>query len=124
MTFCGLSEKKGIEVSYNPEHKIDLKFKMTGQERWSRARTLGWYYETPQIKKRIEEFKMLKTGRLSYQQKTKIMDTDKFEGAYSVQRWANIQNMKEASRVINILTNAGVKNTDEIESKSLSFFSQ
>lgn len=97
---------------------------MTDQERWSRARTLGWYYETPQIKKRIEEFKMLKTGRLSYQQKTKIMDTDKFEGAYSVQRWANIQNMKEASRVINILTNAGVKNTDEIESKSLSFFSQ
>ena len=46
-----------IEIDYNPKHKIDLKFRMKGQQKWSRAKTLGWYYETKQIKRKIEMYR-------------------------------------------------------------------
>lgn len=122
--FIQNAEKKNIEVSYNPEHKIDLKFRMQGQEKWSRAKTLGWYYETPQIKRRIEQYKYFKQGEYGRKQKTKIIDTssEKIQSSKGLQRWANIQNMKEASRVINILTNQGISSTDEIENKAISNF--
>lgn len=115
---------KGIEVSYNPEHKIDLKFRMQGQEKWSRSRTLGWYYETPQIRKRIEQYKLFKTGRSVKRQNTKIIDTslEKFQSFKGLERWADIQNMKESSRVINILTDLGIQSTSEIEDRSVSGF--
>lgn len=114
--------EKNIEVVYNPEHKIDLKFRMDGQQKWSRARTLGWYYETPQIKKRIEQYKLFRSGEYGRRQRTRIIDTstEKMRSNKGLERWANIQNMKEASRVINILTSQGLNNTDEIEGKSIS----
>lgn len=117
---------KGIEVSYNPEHKINLKFRMQGQEKWSRAKTLGWYYETPQIKKRIDNYKLLKSGQFSKRQRTKIIDTsaEKFQSSKGLERWANIRNMKEASRVINILTNLGIQSISEIEDRSVLGFNQ
>jgi len=61
----------GIEVDYNPSHKIDLKFRMKGQQKWSRAKTLGWYYESKQIARRIDMYK----GVLNYQPRTKIIRT-------------------------------------------------
>ena len=63
---------KNVEVVYNPTHKIDLKFRLQGQQRFTRAKTLGWYYETRQIKRRIEMFH----GIISYTPKTKIIATD------------------------------------------------
>lgn len=124
--FLQMVRDKGIEVSYNPEHKIDLKFRMQGQEKWSRARTLGWYYETPQIKKRIEQYKLFRNGEFGRRQRTKIIDTslEKFQSSKGLERWADIQNMKEASRVINIHTNMGIESTSEIENKSISEFNE
>ncbi len=124
--FIQNAKNKGIEVSYNPEHKIDLKFRMQGQEKWSRAKTLGWYYETPQIKRRIEQYNYFKQGEYGRRQKTKIIDTssDKIQSSKGLERWANIQNMKEASRVINILTSQGLSSTDEIENKAISNFTE
>ena len=100
--FLEICKAHNIEVVYNPEHKIDLKFRMDGQQRFTRARTLGWYYETKQIKKRIDLYQ----NELIYQPKTAIIDTtqQRFLDSYGLNRWAEIQNMKEASRVINVLT--------------------
>ena len=58
----------GVIVDYNPDHKIDLKFMLAEQKernprvRFIRARTLGGYYETETIKKRIAQF----VGGMSY----------------------------------------------------------
>lgn len=52
----------GVLVEYNPDHKIDLKFMLAEQKernpraKMTRARTLGWYYETRQIKDRIAQY--------------------------------------------------------------------
>ncbi len=52
----------GVLVEYNPDHKIDLKFMLAEQKernpraKFTRSRTLGWYYETEQIKGRIAQY--------------------------------------------------------------------
>ena len=52
----------GILVEYNPDHKIDLKFMLAEQKKnnprakMTRSKTLGWYYETEQIKRRIAQY--------------------------------------------------------------------
>ncbi len=57
----------GILVDYNPEHKIDLKFMLVAQKernpraRFTRAKTLGWFYESKQIARRIETYKYMTT---------------------------------------------------------------
>lgn len=117
---------KGIEVNYNPEHKIDLKFRMEGQQKWSRARTLGWYYETPQLRKRISEYQSFIMGQALRSGKTKIIQTSdgRFGDIKGLERWAEIQNMKEASRVINILTEQGVDSIDDIEKTAILDFGE
>ncbi|MBQ1694949.1 MAG: relaxase/mobilization nuclease domain-containing protein, partial [Bacteroidales bacterium] len=63
-----------ILVQYNPEYKIDLKFMLAEQlernprAKYTRSRTLGWFYETPQIKSRIAMCR----GEMTYTPKTKI----------------------------------------------------
>lgn len=120
--FLEKCKQNNIEVKYNPEHKVDLKFRIEGQEKFSRAKTLGWYYETPQIKKRIENFKHHKEMMISYNLKTKIIDTntEKFQESKGLERWADIQNMKEASRVIDILTQYNIESTSEVKPKAIS----
>ncbi|MCM1228477.1 MAG: relaxase/mobilization nuclease domain-containing protein, partial [Clostridium sp.] len=102
----------GIEVVYNPEHVIDLKFRLDGQKKFTRSRTLGWFYESKQITRRIAMYK----GIINYTPKTKIIrtDTDKMQNSYGLRRWADLQNMKEASRVINILTKYGIENNSAL----------
>ncbi len=64
----------GILVEYNPDHKIDLKFMLAEQKehnpraKMTRAKTLGWFYETEQIKGRIAQYK----GVMAYVPRTKV----------------------------------------------------
>lgn len=119
-TFDDFLEKckvNNIEVVYNPNHKIDLKFRLDGQKKFTRAKTIGWYYETPQITKRIANFKRHREQSISYTPRTKIIDTssEKFQEAKGLERWADIQNMKEAARVIDILTQYKIESTDAVQ---------
>ncbi|MDE6834646.1 MAG: relaxase/mobilization nuclease domain-containing protein [Ruminococcus sp.] len=109
-----------IEVVYNPEHVIDLKFRLDGQKRFARARTLGWYYESKQIARRIAMYK----GVMSYTPKTDIIRTDKMQFSSGLERWADIKNMQEASRVINILTKYKIENNEHLESVALTDYSK
>ena len=109
--------ERNIECVYDPDKVIDLKFRMKGQERFTRARSLGWYYETEQIKKRID----LCHREFVYRPRTKIIDTTqgKFLDSYGLNRWAEIQNMKEASRVINVLTKLHAESQKQLETAAL-----
>lgn len=111
--FLQVCKAHHIEAVYNPEHKIDLKFRMDGQQKFSRAKTLGWYYETEQIKKRID----LYHSEFVYHPRTRIIDTGqhKFIDSFGLNRWAEIQNMKEASRVINVLTKYQAETEGQLE---------
>lgn len=113
--FLRICKKRGIEVVYNPEHVIDLKFKLTGQKKFTRSRTLGWYYETKQIIKRIE----LYNGIIRNNEKSNLIDTqtEKMQNSSALQHWAEIENMKRTAKALNQLTEYTEKDRESIEKK-------
>lgn len=128
-SFDDLLEKlraKEVEVVYRPENKIKIKFRLPGQQRFARGKTLGWYYDVPQLKKRIEQSYLIRTGTTKRKQRTRIIDTttERMEQAKGLQRWAEIQNMKEASKVLNILTAKGIADQAELENRSVTTYGE
>lgn len=101
----------GILVEYNPEHKIDLKFMLAEQRernpraKFTRARTLGWYYETEQIRRRIDEYK----GGMIYTPRTKIRQTTTVHENKFVRDAIDRGNMKLASIAKNIIAEYDVE---------------
>ena len=112
----------GIIAEYNPNHKIDLKFKLAEHVRekpnikFTRAKTLGWYYEKPQIEKLIILVNHPELIQPKLRYKPVVVDE---QAGYGLRRWADIQNMKNASKVINILTEYGVNDSIELENLAL-----
>lgn len=103
--------ENNILVQYNPEHKIDLKFMLAEQlernprAKYTRSRTLGWFYETPQIKSRIAMCR----GEIKYTPKTQMRKTaEKTPDNRFIQDAITRGNMKVASIAKNILTQYGV----------------
>ncbi len=99
-----------IETVYQSDKKVSLKFKMHGQERFIRAKTLGFYYLPENIKKRIENF--------SCQRKV-IIDREKI-ASKGFQHWADIQNMKNVAQMINLLESYNVHSTKELKPTAMS----
>ena len=100
-----------ILVQYDPTHKIDLKYMLAEQlernprAKYTRSRTLGWFYETPQIKSRIA----MCHGEMTYTPKTQIRKaTEKTPENRFIQDAISRGNMKVASIAKNILTQYGV----------------
>ena len=108
----------GIMVDYNPDHKIDLKFMLAEQKernpraKFTRAKTLGWFYESKQIAKRIESYRYL----MNNSPKVKIIRTtsEKFLQSDGLTNWADRENMKAASKALNEMT-ASNSTLEELE---------
>lgn len=117
----------GILVDYNPDHKIDLKFMLAEQKernpraKFTRAKTLGYFYESQQIRKRIESYKY----QMSHRPTARIIRTtaEKFQQSQGLQNWADRENMKAASKALNEM-NASNSTLEELETAALTAFSQ
>ena len=111
----------GILVDYNPDHKIDLKFMLAEQKernpraKMTRARTLGWYYETRQIKDRIAQYH----GVMIYTPRTKVRVITKKPPNKFVQDAIDRGNMKLASIAKNVIAEYGVE-PDQIKQAAIS----
>ena len=95
----------GIEAVYKPENTISLKFRMQGQQRFARAKTLGYYYLPENIQRRIRQFSS---------HRKMIFERDKFDNR-GLQYWADIQNMKNVAQMINLLESYNVHSTAELK---------
>lgn len=116
-TFEDFFEKcrlNGIETVYKSENTVSLKFRMQGQQRYARAKTLGYYYLPENIQRRIKQF--------SSHRKT-ILDRDKFE-AKGLQYWADIQNMKNVAQMINLLESYNVHSTKELKPTTMTIMAR
>ncbi len=60
-------------------------------------------------------------GVMTYTPNTNIIrtDTEKMQFSSGLERWADIKNMQEASRIINILTKYKIENNEHLESVAL-----
>ena len=109
----------GILVDYNPDHKIDLKFILAEQKernpraKYTRAKTLGYFYESQQIAQRIISYKY----QMSHSPKAKIIRTtaERFQESKGLQNWADRENMKVVSKALNEM-NASNSTLEELES--------
>ena len=109
----------GILVDYNPDHKIDLKFMLAEQKernpraKFTRAKTLGYFYESQQIRRRIESYKY----QMSHRPTARIIRTtaEKFQQSQGLTNWADRENMKAASKALNEMT-ASNSTLEELES--------
>jgi hypothetical protein len=114
----------GVLVEYNPDHKIDLKFMLAEQKernpraKFTRAKTLGWYYETEQIKGRIAQYMggMIYVPRIKVRQITPKAEENKF-----VRDAIDRGNMKVASIAKNIITAYGVE-PDQVRGAAMAAF--
>ena len=111
----------GVLVDYNPDHKIDLKFMLAEQKernpraKMTRARTLGWFYETQQIKDRIAQYH----GVMIYTPRTKVRVLTKKPPNKFVQDAIDRGNMKLASIAKNVIAEYGVE-PEQIPTAALS----
>ena len=117
----------GILVDYNPDHKIDLKFMLAEQKernpraKMTRAKTLGYFYESKQIARRIENYKY----QMSHTPRAKIIKTtsERFQQSQGLQNWADRENMKAASKAINEMT-ADTATLEELETAAHTAFAK
>lgn len=78
---------------------------MQGQERFTHAKTLGYYYLPETIQRRIKQFSA---------HRKMIIDGEKFASG-DFQHWADIQNMKNVAQMINLLETYNVHSTTELK---------
>lgn len=114
-----------ILVDYNPSHKIDLKFMLAEQKernpraKFTRAKTLGWYYTTEQIKRRIEEY----IGGMIYTPRTKIRQRVVDPNMKFLRDAIDRGNMKLASIAKNSIAKYGIE-LEDLEHERDTAFSQ
>ena len=113
-------------LDYEIKHGKHIAFRAKGQERFTRAKTLGYYYTEEQIWYRIER-------RLMWREKQKtspeyryiprgqrfIAIEGKVEENEGLKRWAMLQNMKNASKLINELSERGFDNPEQVRAKHM-----
>lgn len=88
--------------------------------KFTRSRTLGWFYETEQIKRRIS----LYNGVIAYMPRTKIKVINQNENANKFVRDAiDRQNMKITSKAMNILYKYDVS-VDEAKNTAVAAFAE
>ena len=123
--FLAKCAEYGILVEYNSDHKIDLKFMLAEQKennpraKFTRAKTLGWYYETEQIKGRIAQY----IGGMMYVPRTKVRIVTKKSENKFVQDAIDRGNMKVASIAKNIISSYGVE-PDQVRGAAMAAFAE
>jgi len=113
--FLAQMRERGIFCEYNPEHKITLKFKMPGAQKNTRAASLGFDYDENGIRRRINDMVLFRTGEIAKKNKPLLIDTttERMREAPALSRWAEIRNIQEVAKSLNLLTDKGEKCDNE-----------
>lgn len=107
-------EKRGYKF-HDGKH---IAFLAQGQERPTRVKRLGWYYEEAQIVERIRR----QNKGLSKLHKNPLIKEDKLgklvnlkeNSPKALERWAIIHNMQEASKALNLLAENGLESLEDL----------
>lgn len=93
-----------------------ISFRAKGKERFARGKTLGPRYTEDAIKDRIEpRTRAPKTQRQSINLLIDIQNNIKAQESKGYEHWAKINNLKQASKTINFLTEYNIKSYAELE---------
>ena len=115
--FLRLMEAQGYEIK---KGKL-ISFRAPGQERFTRCKTLGEDYTEETIARRIKGL-AVDRGPKRKQAKGITLRIDlenniKAQQSAGYARWAKLQNLKQAAKTVNFLTEHGIEQYAELESK-------
>lgn len=97
-------ENSGIEAVYTPHTKNKLKFRMQGQARYTRAKTLGEKFEPDNILSAIEANRSQQNSLAKTNEKIKAESTKQADKDV----WASIRGMRNSDEIIKNLEAAGI----------------
>ncbi|MCL1881080.1 MAG: relaxase/mobilization nuclease domain-containing protein [Oscillospiraceae bacterium] len=108
--FLEKMRERGVECTYNPEHKITLKFRMPEAKKNIRTGGLGYDYDEKGICRRIADVVLFRTGKSAeitkQSHKSSLIDTttERMQNSPRLSQWAEIRNMQLVSEHINLLS--------------------
>lgn len=112
--FLSKMRSEGYEVS---THGL-LKFRATGQERFTRSRTLGTEYSEESLREKIYgKIKVPVPDRKKVNLLIDIQNKLAAGKGKGYEYWAKVFNLKEAARTLNFLTEAGISDYAQLEQK-------
>ena len=109
------------EMGYEIKQGKYISFRAAGQERFTRAKTLGAAYTEEAIKERIKGVYAAKSKTLREDKKIRLVvdleNSIKAQQSAGYERWAKIHNLKQAAKSMNFLTENKIEYYSELESK-------
>lgn len=107
MELAGYEVKRGKYIS----------FRAHGQQRFMRSKTLGDRYTEEAIKNRIKQQRTIQTQNKSISLIIDIQNCIKAQESKGYEHWAKINNLKQASKTLNFLTENNITSYDELKSR-------
>ena len=98
-----------------------ISFRAEGQERFTRAKTIGENYTEERIKERIQGHnprkRQMQTTRKGVSLIIDIQNSIKSQESKGYEHWAKINNLKEAAKTLNYLTENNLLQYADLEKK-------
>ena len=113
--FIRLMQKSGYEIKQGKY----ISFRAEGQERFTRTKTIGDNYTEDKIRERISRGfgRKLPTERKGVSLIIDIENNIKAQKSKGFEHWAKINNLKEAAKTLNYLTENNLLQYSDLESK-------
>ena len=109
------------EMGYEIKQGKYISFRAAGQERFTRAKTLGAAYTEEAIKERIKGVYIAKSKPLREDKKIRLVvdieNSIKAQQSAGYERWVKIHNLKQAAKSMNFLTENKIEYYSDLESK-------
>lgn len=117
-----LDKMRGL--NYEIKHGKYIAFRAEGQERFTRAKTLGFYYSEENIRFRIDRRLMYReNAQMSPKDKLRFVQmNEKVQSSEGLRRWAMLQNMQNASKLLNRLAEKNIGSEDELKGRILGLY--
>ena len=116
--FLRLMQEAGYEIKTGKY----ISFRAEGQERFTRAKTIGDNYTEERIKERIARRnprkRRMQTERKGISLIIDIQNSIKAQESKGYEHWAKIHNLQEAARTINYLTENGLLRYADLDAKA------
>ena len=115
--FLKMMQEAGYEIKTGKY----ISFRAEGQERFTRAKTIGENYTEERIKERIQgrnpRKRQMQTGRKGISLIIDIQNSIKAQESKGYEHWAKLNNLKEAARTLNYLTENNLLQYADLEAK-------
>lgn len=124
--------EKMKELDYEIKRGKHIAFRAKGQERFTRAKTIGYYYTEEQIKYRISRRIMWREQRqFTPKENSYVPRGERFiaiEGKVAesegLKRWAMLRNMKQASKLLNELAERNLNSPEKLHEKQIDLYDE